>query len=110
MSDVLMPENTPVWVNEKRCKACDICVSRCPAGVLAMQLDAHKVLGKIVKVMYPQSCIGCMECELHCPDFAITVADRKQFKFAKTDKAAQERAEKIKANRFMAIEEGVNNA
>ena len=53
MSDVLMPENTPVWVNEKRCKACDICVSRCPAGVLAMQLDAHKVLGKILLSLLP---------------------------------------------------------
>lgn len=105
MSNVIMPENTPVWVNETRCKACDICVSRCPSGVLAMNLDPHKVLGKIVKVMYPQSCIGCMECELHCPDFAIVVADRKQFKFAKSSKEAAERAEKIKANKFMALDE-----
>ena len=103
MQEVNMPANTPVWVNEVRCKACDICVSRCPAGVLAMELDAHKVLGKIVKVLHPESCIGCMECELHCPDFAITVADKKKFKFAGSDKAAKERAEKIKANHFMAI-------
>ncbi|STQ85582.1 4Fe-4S dicluster domain-containing protein [Helicobacter muridarum] len=110
MSEIVMPENVPVWVNEARCKACDICVSRCPAGVLAMQLDSHKVLGKIVMVIHPESCIGCLECELHCPDFAITVADRKKFKFAKTDKAAQARADKIKANKFMAIEEDVSNA
>ena len=104
MSDVFMPEKTQVWVNEARCKACDICVSRCPSGVLAMKLDQHKVLGKIVKVIHPESCIGCLECELHCPDFAITVADRKTFKFAKSNKEAQNRAEKIKANRFMAID------
>lgn len=100
----VMPDNIPVWVDEIRCKACDICVSRCPSGVLAMRIDAHKVLGKIVEVMYPDSCIGCYECELHCPDFAIFVADRKTFKFAKSTREAKERAEKIKQNKFMSIE------
>lgn len=104
MSIMPAPENTPVWVDETRCKACDICVSRCPQGVLGMVLDSHKVLGKIVKVVYPDSCIGCYECELHCPDFAISVADKKEFKFAKTTKEAKQRAEQVKANNFMKID------
>ncbi len=33
------PENTPVWVDTSRCKACDICVDACPAGVLSMKLE-----------------------------------------------------------------------
>lgn len=97
------PENTPVWVNESRCKACDLCVSVCPSGTLGMQLDEHKVLGKIVKVIHPESCIGCMDCELHCPDFAIAVADKKEFKFAKLTEVSKQRAEAIRANGFMVL-------
>ena len=97
------PDNTPVWVNESRCKACDLCVSVCPSGTLAMCLDEHKVLGKMVKVINPESCIGCGECELHCPDFAIAVADRKEFKFAQLTDDARQRAEPIKSIRLMAL-------
>ena len=103
MSDMVAPKDTPVWVNEDRCKGCDICVSVCPAGVLGMELDVNKVLGKITKVAHPESCIGCSECELHCPDFAIYVANRKDFKFAKVSQEAQERAQKIKENNFMLL-------
>ncbi|MCE3039797.1 4Fe-4S binding protein [Helicobacter anatolicus] len=100
MSNIVAPQGVAVWTNEERCKGCDICVSKCPAGVLSMQLDSNKVLGKIIKVIHPESCIGCRECELHCPDFAIYVADRKEFKFAKITQEAQERAAKIKQNNY----------
>lgn len=96
----MLPENISVWTDEKRCKACDICVSKCPAGVLAMWLDSKQILGKIIKVLHPESCIGCRECELHCPDFAIFVADRKNFKFAKLTEEAKERAKTIKENNY----------
>lgn len=102
--DGMMPENTPVWVDEVRCKACDICVSRCPSGAIAMILDPHKVQGKIVKVINPQNCIGCFECELHCPDFAIFVADRKQYKFSGLTKESKLLASKIKENNYMVID------
>lgn len=60
------PKDTPVWVDEHRCKACNICVSYCPAGVLAMRDDVHAVLGQMIEVVHPESCIGCTECETHC--------------------------------------------
>ncbi len=101
------PENTPVWVEEKNCKACDLCVAYCPAGVLAMVPEPKTILGAMVKVVYPDSCIGCNDCELECPDFAIMVADRKEFKFAKLTKEAKERAEAIKKNHYMAREEDI---
>lgn len=104
MSNMVAPSQTPVWVNEARCKACDICVSLCPAGVLGMRLDPHKVLGKVIEVAHPESCIGCQECELHCPDFAIYVADRKEFKFAKITPEAQERAQQVRSNHYMALD------
>ena len=100
MAVMKAPENTPVWVNTARCKACDICVDVCPAGVLSMKADAGSTLGAIIDVVAPDSCIGCNECELSCPDFAIYVADKKEFKFAKLTDNAKARREAIINNDF----------
>lgn len=100
MMSVIAPKDTPVWVDESRCKACNICVSYCPAGVLAMRDDIHAVLGQMIEVVYPSSCIGCTECETHCPDFAIMVAKRGEFKFAKLTPEAKERAIAVKNNKY----------
>ncbi len=102
MSKLESPANTPVWVDYKRCKSCDICVELCPSGTLAMKVEASSVQGKIISVISPQNCIGCNACELSCPDFAIHVADRKDYKFAKLSAEAKEAAAKIKANNYMA--------
>ena len=101
------PDNTPVWVNEDSCKACDICVSVCPAGTLAMQYDTSSTLEAMVKVVHPESCIGCNDCELSCPDFAIFIADKKNdgYKFAKLSDESKARAVAIKANNYMMIKE-----
>lgn len=58
-----------VSILPKFCKGCGICISVCPKGVL--------VLGKDGKAFpaHPEECIGCLNCEYHCPDFAITVAE-----------------------------------
>ena len=102
MADNIMPapENTPVWVDISRCKACDICVDVCPAGVLAMVVSDQTILGSTISVQVPEACIGCNDCELSCPDFAIFVADKKNdnFKFAKLSDESKARAEAIKAN------------
>jgi 2-oxoglutarate ferredoxin oxidoreductase subunit delta len=100
MAVMTAPENTPVWVDTARCKACDICVDACPAGVLSMQQEPSSTLGAMISVIAPESCIGCNECELSCPDFAIFVADKKEFKFAKLTKDAKERQEVIAKNGF----------
>lgn len=94
------PANTPVWVNESRCKACDICVSVCPAGVLAMRLEPTSTLGAMVTIVAAESCIGCNDCELTCPDFAIYVADKSEYKFAKLTDEAKKRAQAIKDNNY----------
>ncbi len=100
MAVMKAPENTPVWVNTSRCKACDICVDACPAGVLSMQPEPTSILGAMISVIAPESCIGCNECELSCPDFAIFVADKKEFKFAKLTKEAKARQKVISNNGF----------
>jgi 2-oxoglutarate ferredoxin oxidoreductase subunit delta len=105
------PGNQPVWVNTSNCKACDICVSVCPAGVLGMRYEVSSTLGAMISIEHPESCIGCQECELSCPDFAIYVADRGELKaaglsFAKLTDEAKERQIAIKENNYYSIEQG----
>jgi len=102
MSLMKAPENTPVWVDTTRCKACDICVSVCPAGVLSMKQEPTSTLGAMISIEHPESCIGCNDCELTCPDFAISVADKKAdgFKFAKLTDEAKARQAVIVENNF----------
>lgn len=100
MAVMTAPENTPVWVNTARCKACDICVDACPAGVLSMRAEPGSTLGAMIEIIAPESCIGCNECELSCPDFAIYVAEKSEFKFAKLTDAAKARQEAIMNNGF----------
>ena len=90
------PGNQPVWVNTDNCKACDICVSVCPSGVLGMRYESTSTLGAMISIDHPEACIGCNECELTCPDFAIYVADKSEFKFAKLTDESKARAEAIK--------------
>ncbi|MCP4971875.1 MAG: 4Fe-4S dicluster domain-containing protein [Arcobacter sp.] len=97
------PTNTPVWVDTVRCKACDVCVSVCPAGVLGMVPEPTSTLGAMISIQNPESCIGCNDCELTCPDFAIFVADKKEYKFAKLTDQAKERAEAIANNKYRAL-------
>jgi len=105
MSDNKATLDIPVWVDESRCKACDRCVSVCPAGVLAMRQEIHSTLGSMATVIHPDACIGCNDCELSCPDFAIFVADKKDFKFAKLSSQAQQRQEKIINNNYKILDE-----
>jgi 2-oxoglutarate ferredoxin oxidoreductase subunit delta len=102
MSVITAPENTPVWVDEVRCKACDVCVSVCPAGVLAMRPEPTSTLGAMLDIIAPEDCIGCKDCELHCPDFAIYVAEKSDLEngFAKLTDKSRERAAAIIANNY----------
>jgi 2-oxoglutarate ferredoxin oxidoreductase subunit delta len=100
MALMVAPENTPVWTNESHCKACDKCVDVCPAGVLVMRPEPSSTLGSMIQVAFSDSCIGCKDCELVCPDFAIFVAEKSEHKFAKLSEEARVRAEAIRNNNF----------
>ena len=100
MAVMAAPENTPVWVDTARCKACDVCVDVCPAGVLSMKAEPGSTLGAMITVVVPEDCIGCNDCELHCPDFAIYVAEKSEYKFAKLTDEAKARAAAINENNY----------
>ena len=94
------PKNVAVWIDTTRCKACDICASVCPAGVIAMKADPSSTLGSMVDLIAREDCIGCCDCELSCPDFAIHVADKSEYKFVKLSDEAKMRSEKLKNNKY----------
>lgn len=62
------PKKFQVNIYDAWCKKCGICVEFCPKGVLTSD-----ELGT-PHPTYQDKCIGCTQCVLHCPDFAITVS------------------------------------
>jgi len=53
------------------CKRCGICIEFCPTRVLEPDESGHP------RVKNPDACIGCRQCEIRCPDFAIEVQDEE---------------------------------
>lgn len=56
-----------ITINTKWCKSCGICSTFCPKNVFELDEQKHPVPARA------QDCIGCMLCELRCPDLAIKV-------------------------------------
>ena len=52
------------------CKSCGICSALCPQKII-LQDETGK---PSIEAM--DNCTGCRFCEVHCPDFAITVKER----------------------------------
>lgn len=60
------------------CKACGICVAFCPQKIISADATGKP------SMLDSDKCVGCRFCEIHCPDFAITVVERSP-KRRKTD-------------------------
>jgi 2-oxoglutarate ferredoxin oxidoreductase subunit delta len=56
------------------CKQCGLCAAFCPRGVIELDDTGAPVIA------HPERCIGCGWCEVHCPDFAISVRERQDKK------------------------------
>ncbi len=54
------------------CKACGICAAFCPRECIRLDEEGSPL------VEDPERCSGCGWCELHCPDFAISVKPVKK--------------------------------
>ena len=54
-------------IDENRCKGCGLCVAVCPKNVLELDPNNKIVVARL------DDCIYCGDCEVRCPDFAITV-------------------------------------
>lgn len=61
-----------ITIYDAWCKKCGICAEFCPKDVFTCdQLGTPKPV-------HSERCIGCTQCVLHCPDFAITVSVKEQ--------------------------------
>ena len=61
-------------IRDDRCRGCELCISACPKGILA--LDTQKLTAKGYNPVYltdNDACISCAICAKICPDCAITV-------------------------------------
>ena len=80
MADVKLKQETPdIDIYKAWCKGCGICASFCPTGALALDEAGFPY------VKEPEKCINCGWCELRCPDFAITVKQKKDNEKARGD-------------------------
>ena len=51
------------------CKSCGICVAFCPGKCLDQNEEGSPFVAR------PDLCTGCGWCEIHCPDFAISLRE-----------------------------------
>jgi len=63
-----------IIVDENLCKGCELCVTACPRGLLALDNARINAKGYHPSTLTdPDKCIGCAMCAMMCPDVAITV-------------------------------------
>lgn len=60
-----------IVIDQRRCKACALCVDACPQGVLSMGTALNDHGYSFVVAARPTRCLGCRLCCLACPDGAI---------------------------------------
>jgi 2-oxoglutarate ferredoxin oxidoreductase subunit delta len=60
-------KDDPIHIFSRWCKKCGICIAICPKNVLESGTDGYPYAAR------PRDCILCGLCDIHCPDYAITV-------------------------------------
>lgn len=73
----LMTVTATIVIDPALCKACGICIGLCPRTVLTAGRDG------LAEAEHPDACTACRSCELHCPDFAITVHESAEARTAR---------------------------
>ena len=60
-----------IYIDEKLCKGCDICVELCPKDVFTISEQINQQGYYIPIPTSIDDCTGCMLCELICPELAV---------------------------------------
>ena len=71
---------SPLAIASERCKGCELCITACPHGVLALDSTLVNQLGyHPVRLLDARGCTSCVLCARVCPDAVFTVyAPRKE--------------------------------
>ena len=56
----------------EECKGCELCIDACPQDCLAMSSGLNRK-GYHYAILTADTCTGCINCALVCPDAVITV-------------------------------------
>ncbi len=64
-----------VEIRIEMCKGCEICIDACPQDCLALSHDLNPH-GYHYALLTDDSCTGCVNCALVCPEAVITVYRR----------------------------------
>lgn len=62
--------------DDNYCKGCNLCVNICPQQALKPGTVRSKK-GYNMPDPVPENCVVCRNCEVVCPDFAITVIEEE---------------------------------
>ena len=62
-----------IQIEPEYCKGCGLCIYYCSKAVLRASDTPNSKGYRIVEVRSLENCIACRNCEINCPDFAITI-------------------------------------
>ena len=68
-----MKKRFRVIINQEHCKACGLCIEFCPKDVLGISEQRNSAGFHPVEVKDQDSCTGCTQCALMCPDACIEI-------------------------------------
>ena len=66
-----------VSINGLICKDCGYCREVCSLGIFEQSADFNPSGYKPAVAVHTDQCIGCLRCLYICPDFAITIQEKK---------------------------------
>jgi len=66
-----------IEINQSWCKGCYICIELCPKGVYGKGDQVSAKGTQPVEIKNLEACTGCEQCELLCPDLAITIIKKQ---------------------------------
>lgn len=62
-----------IFIDQERCKGCELCPSVCPQDILRMDEGLNAKGYHPATLINTQACTGCAICAVICPDACITV-------------------------------------
>jgi len=66
-----------IYIEERYCTGCQLCVEFCPKKVLAVSKELNQKGVYLPCVVDLEACTACGICELYCGAFAIAVEQRR---------------------------------